>query len=140
MLTKAKALLKDNDTRLVIIDSDIILTSSERGVKALLDILESKSISKGAFAADKVVGKAAAMIYTLLGIKALYANVISAGAKEIIESNGIILECDNVVPYIVNRAGDGMCPMEEAVGDELDPLTAVEKVKKKLAILKQTSK
>ena len=140
MLTKAKELLKDNATRLVIIDNQNTITRTERGVKAILDILESNAITKGAFVADKVVGKAAAMIYILLGIKALYASVISEGAKAIIEANGIALECDTVVPYIVNRTGDGMCPMEQAVGDESDPILAVEKVKKKLAVLNQISK
>ena len=132
MLTKAKQILLDNNHRLVIIKNDIITTSNERGVKALLNLLDGSTDFSGAYAADKVVGKAAAMIYVLLGIRALYASVISDGAKAIVESNGILLEYDEAVPYIINRQGDGVCPMELAVGDEMDPENAVEKVKIKL--------
>ena len=132
MLTKAKQILLDNNHRLVIIKNDIITTSNERGVKALLNLLDVSTDFSGAYAADKVVGKAAAMIYVLLGIKELYASVISDGAKAIVESQGILLEYDEAVPYIVNRQGDGVCPMELAVGDEKDPEKAVEKVKIKL--------
>ena len=132
MLSKAKNVLSDNNHRLVIINNNCITTSNERGVKALLDLLDGETDISGAYAADKVVGKAAAMIYVLLGIKALYASVISEGAKAIIESQGILLEYDEVVPYIINRRGDGMCPMEMAVGDELDPELAIQKVRKRL--------
>ena len=132
MLTKAKQILLDNNHRLVIITNDITVTSNERGVKALLNLLDGSTDFSGAYAADKVVGKAAAMIYVLLGIKALYASVISDGAKAIVESQGILLEYDEAVPYIVNRQGDGVCPMELAVGDEKDPEKAVEKVRARL--------
>ena len=132
MLSKAKNVLSDNNHRLVIINDNYITTSNERGVKALLDLLDGETDISGAYAADKVVGKAAAMIYVLLGIKALYASVISEGAKSIIENHGIFLEYDEVVPYIINRRGDGMCPMEMAVGDELDPELAIQKVRKRL--------
>ena len=132
MLSKAKNVLSDNNHRLVIINNNYITTSNERGVKALLDLLDGETDISGAYAADKVVGKAAAMIYVLLGIKALYASVISEGAKAIIENHGIFLEYDEAVPCIINRQGDGVCPMELAVGDEKDPEKAVEKVKIKL--------
>ena len=139
MLNKVKRLLNENDTRLVIIKNDVIATSNERGIKTLLDILDSNKDFSGAYVADKVVGKAAAMVYVLLGIKALYAKVISEGAKEIIKANGICLEYDESVPYIVNRAGNGMCPMEEAVGDECKPEAAINKVRKRLEQLLKNS-
>ena len=132
MLTKAKQILLDNNHRLVIITNNITVTSNERGVKALLNLLDGSTDFSGAYAADKVVGKAAAMIYVLLGIRALYASVISDGAKAIVESNGILLEYDEAVPYIINRQGDGVCPMELAVGGENDPEKAVEKVRARL--------
>lgn len=136
MLNKAKSILKDNAHRLVIIKGNNITTSDERGVKTLLDLLDGNTDFTGAYAADKVVGKAAASVYVLLGIKALYSSVISEGAVAIIKENGIELEYDELVPYIINRQGDGTCPMELAVGDERDPKAAVGKVRKKLEDLR----
>ena len=132
MLKKAKSILIDNNHKLVIINNSNTITSNNRGVKALLDLLDEKADLSGAYAADKVVGKAAAIIYCQLGIRALYASVISEGAKDILSENGILLEFDKVVPYIINRQGDGMCPMEEAVGDERDQLTAIQRVRDRL--------
>ena len=79
MLSKAKTILKDSDHRLVIIKSDIAKTSNDRGIKALLNVLDSGEDFSGAYCADKVVGKAAAMVYVLLKVKALYdlANTVS---------------------------------------------------------------
>ena len=132
MLNKAKSILIDNNNKLVIINNSNIITSDDRGVKALLDLLDRETELSGAYAADRVVGKAAAMIYCQLGIRALYASVISEGARDILIENGITLEFEEVVPYIVNRSGDGMCPMEEAVGDERDQPTAIQRVRDRL--------
>jgi len=53
MLSKAKQLLIDNNVKLVIIKDDITTSSNERGIKALLEILDSNSDFSGAYAADK---------------------------------------------------------------------------------------
>ena len=74
MIDRVKKCLIDNDIRLVIINGENIITSNKRGVKALLDLLDSKVDFSGSVVADRVVGKAAAMIYVLLGIKGIYAS------------------------------------------------------------------
>lgn len=66
-------------------------------------------------AADKVIGKGAAFLYVLLGIKQVYATVISESAKHVLEKNGIALEYDTLVDRIMNRTRTGFCPIETAV-------------------------
>ena len=90
-------------------------TSYDRGVKPLLTLLQSNRSFSGAFAADKCVGAGAAHLYVLLGIRAVWANVISASAIEVLKNNQIEVYYDKSVPYIINRKGDGMCPIENAV-------------------------
>ena len=63
--------------------------SFERGVKPLLSFLQSGTSFLGAVAADKTVGAGAAHLYVLLGVQAVWANVISRSAKDILEQNGI---------------------------------------------------
>ena len=92
-------------------------TSFERGVKPLLEFLKSGKDFNGAIAADKTVGAGAAHLYCLLGVRAVWANVISEAAEEILIQLGIAVFYGERVPYIINRRGDGMCPIESAVAD-----------------------
>ena len=91
-----------------------------RGVKPLMDFLESGKDFTAFSAADKTVGLGAAHLYILLGVKAVWANVVSTPAKALLEQNGISLYYENLVPYIINRQGDGRCPIETAVKDIAD--------------------
>ena len=92
-----------------------VFTSHERGVKPLIELLNSGRTFTGAVAADKTVGAGAAHLYVLLGVSALWANVVSESAKAILDANGIDLAFGECVPHIINRRGDGLCPIETAV-------------------------
>ena len=102
----------------------ILHTSHSRGVKPLLDWLED-DIGKDFSAADKVVGRAAAYLYCLLGIRQLYAQVISKPALAVLEKYGIPTRYDRLVDGIRNRAGDGPCPMEAATAGASSPEQAL---------------
>ena len=107
-------------------------TSFERGVKPLIQLLESEQSFVGALAADKTVGAGAAHLYVLLGVRALWANVISATAVDILKKNGIETFYGECVPYIINRRGDGVCPIETAVKDAKDSDEAYTLIKEAL--------
>lgn len=85
----------------------------ERGVKDLYRLLkEEPEFLKGAFVADKVVGKAAAVLMILGGVKELFAGVASFPALELCRKTGLRVGCIHEVPYIVNRMQTGWCPLE----------------------------
>jgi hypothetical protein len=107
-------------------------TSTERGVKPLLGWLETGEIKKGFAAADKVVGKAAAYLYVLLGAAYVYAPVMSAKALDVFKRYGIEAAYDVCPDGIINRAGNGPCPMESAVADVDTPEEALVAIKSKL--------
>ena len=100
------------------------LTSTKRGVKPLLDWIDEGRRLSGWTAADRVVGKAAAFLYVLLGVERVWASVMSTRAKTVLESHGIEALCDTEVEKIENRTRDGFCPMETAVWDIEDPVEA----------------
>lgn len=130
-LNTAKALLKTENFTLVVISSDKgVFTSSDRGVKPLLHLLENeKDFLKGASVADKVIGKAAALLMVLGGIKEVYTNVISDPAVEVFEKHRIPYFYEEKVKRIINRKGDGICPMETLCMDIEEPAAAFEKIK-----------
>ena len=135
-LEKAKMLLAINDHTCVLCNDQAILTDKRRGVRPLLDILECGKDVSDFSAADKVVGKAAAFLYCLLGLKYLYARVISEPALDILAGAQIHVEYDQLVHAIRNRAGDGFCPMEQAVWDISDAQSALSAIYDTLAKLK----
>ena len=116
-LIKAKEILLSKGYTCVICKENEIFTSEFRGVKPLVKWYAEKTELEGFSAADKVVGKATAFLYVLLGVKRVFAKVISLPAKEVLEGYGIYTEYENLVPNIINRAGDGICPFELAVQD-----------------------
>lgn len=90
----------------------------ERGVKDLLRLLKSKPlILAGAAVADKVVGKGAAAIMVLGGVKTVYADVISMGALELLSTSDISISYGIRVSNIINRSGTGICPVESLCKD-----------------------
>ena len=102
--------------------------SFERGVKPLLSFLQSGTSFLGAVAADKTVGAGAAHLYVLLGVSAVWANVMSQPAKTVLEQNGIAVFYQTLVPNIINRQGTDLCPMERAVLGAENSLVAKERI------------
>ena len=132
-LKKAKDILLSDDSLTCAACGEDIFTSRERGVKPLLQLYESKKdYSKYSFA-DKVIGKAAAFMYVLLGVKEIYCVTISKLAAEVLKEHGIKFYCENNVPAIKNRRGDGFCPMETAVKDICQPKEAYDAIVKRLS-------
>ena len=131
----AKKHLQEGGYTCVLCLNGEIATSTYRGVKPLLSWLENPTLPKGFCAADKVVGRATAFLYCLLGAKAVYAGIMSEAALAVLEEAGIAATYGQLVPYIVNRTGDGMCPMEAATQSVNTAEEALAAVKKKLAEL-----
>ena len=92
--------------------------------KATVYKYESGQIPVGLSAADKVVGRATAYLYVLLKVKEVYAQIISQPAVDALREHGIDVTYDKLVPNIINRKGDGICPFEETVMPINDPQKA----------------
>lgn len=102
----------------VIRNGDDLRIFRERGVKDLFGLLrDDPAFLRGAFVADKVVGKGAAALMILGGVDALFAGVVSRAALELLDREGVHAEYRTVVPHIVDRAGTGICPVERACAD-----------------------
>lgn len=131
-LEKAVEILRENpEYTCVFCKDDKTYTSTSRGIRPILDFLETTDLN-GFSAADKVVGKGASFVYVLLGVRSLHAKVMSKGALEVLTKYGIYHTFDTLTDSIINRAKTGICPMEEAVQNISDPNEALEAIKSKL--------
>ena len=133
-LDKAKSLLISSASTIAVVSNGEVFTSQERGVKPLLHLLtEKKGFLKGASVADKVIGKAAALLMVLGEIKEVHTLIISEPAIKVFEKYNIPCFYDKKVTRIVNRTGDGLCPMETLCLDLDNPAEAFTKIKEKIS-------
>ena len=126
-LEKAKQLLKNGNFTCVTIKNGQVFTDTQNGIKPAIEHLrQDKDFFLGAVVADKVVGKAAAMLFTYGGISQLYTDVISLHALKWLKKCNVKPEYKTVAENIKNRTGTGICPMEQRVLDVDDHNTAYE--------------
>ena len=129
---KAKEILEKGNHTCVIVGNDVCITEDRRGVSPLLDFYEKGMQFTSCCAADKVIGKAAAMLYVLLDISEVYTFVISRKAEEVFRKHSVSYHADCTVDNIINRNKTGFCPMEEAVTDIEKPEEAIGAIRIKL--------
>ncbi len=121
-LEKIKNILLEKNASLVVLykDGEIKEYYQDR-IKDIKEILmQDKSQLKDTIVADKVIGKVAASILAVAGVKEIYADIISEFAIPVLEKNNIKYEFKNKVEYIKNKDNTGMCPMENKYKDETD--------------------
>ena len=131
-MEQAREILTAEGYTCVLRKDGILYTATERGVKPLVRWLTQGLDVRGFSAADKVVGRATAYLYVLLGVKEVWAAVMSEGAAEVLSRHGIAAAQDKLVKHIINRAGTGICPFEEAVLDIQTPGEALTAIRAKM--------
>ena len=115
-------------------------SSKKRGIAPLLlPIKDNRRFFDGAYVADKVIGKAAAELLIYSGAKYVYANTISRLASEAFDSHGVEYDYSTLTDRIINRNGDGPCPMEQAVSQSKSLDESFDLILKKFDMLTKTS-
>jgi len=103
---------------------------SRRGVADLFELLESEpEFLRGAEMADKVVGRGAALLLVKGKVRAIFAQVISSGALDVLRKAGIAVEYEAETPAILNRNGDSQCPVEQLTASTDNAEEAFKRIK-----------
>lgn len=120
-IDKAKEVLNSGEHTCVLCKGESLLTSSRPGIAPMMGFIASRQELAGYSAADRIVGRAAALLFALTGITEVYAVVLSDSGAAALDTHGIKYSFERRVPYISNRTGDGVCPMEQTVASISDP-------------------
>ena len=131
---KAKELLIDDKT-LVFVKGNDIVDSTLSGIKPLINFLNEGKDLNGYSLADKIVGKAQAMLAVRAGIAEIYTKVLSEAGKEILDKYNIPYTYDVLTEQIINRKGTDICPMEKVVQNIDDIEEAYLALKEKVLII-----
>ncbi|MCL2177679.1 MAG: DUF1893 domain-containing protein [Firmicutes bacterium] len=129
VISEAKEKIQSGEATLVIIQQNkIVLTDNRAGIRGIFDIFNTqREVLKDAIIVDKVIGKAAATLMTLGGVKYIYGFTTSRSAKHLLQTNGVRLKYDKLVDAITKQSG-GLCLMEETVLNIDEPQKAYEAI------------
>lgn len=119
MLEKAKRILAAKKCSCALVTADKrTYTATGKGIMPLLSTVNKYADELiGCAAADKIVGKGAAILLCDVGASAVYAEVMSESALTLFKAHGVKAQYGVLVPTIINRAGNDSCPLEKAVAD-----------------------
>ena len=114
-IDKAKQILgREGATLAIVKEGQVLFMSDSSGIRGLLQAIEKigKEMA-GSSAADKVVGRAAALLLAYSKVKEVYASVISKGGLKVLKEDGIKVVFQNMVQIILDRMGKSVCPFEK---------------------------
>lgn len=121
-LEKIVYILKQNDASLVVAYNDGTIKEyyNDRIIDLVSILKENENALKQSVVADKVVGKVAASIMAVSGVKELHADTLSKIAIPVLENAKIKYSYGKLVDYIKNKDKTKMCPMETKYKEEAD--------------------
>lgn len=112
----------DNFTLIVVKNGEVLFKTGSRRITGFLRAIEQlRDKLEGASIADKVAGKAVALLCVYAGIRNVYAEVLSRKAKAVFKENRIRHEWKELVDNILDMNKSGVCPFEKAVSGISDP-------------------
>jgi hypothetical protein len=132
-LIRAKTLFATGEYTCVLVKGDSVLTSAARGVAPMIGFITEGVDLRGFSVADKVVGKAAALLFAKAEVGQVYAPLASHAAIDVLANAGIAAQFDTIVGRILKSDGTGPCPMEQQVAHTDDPDTAYTQLSAALA-------
>jgi hypothetical protein len=127
----AKELLGSKGVSLVIVKGgQTLFESSLSGIYGLLQAIEKlKKKMYGSSVADRVVGRAAALLLAYSRVNEVYAPILSREGLKVLEENRIKVEYLNLVQKILDKMGKKICPFERFSSEIKSPDQAYERLK-----------
>ena len=114
-IKKAISLL-ENHSIVLCYDKKTII-SDLNGILPMIDLINSMTDLENYSVADKVVGKAAAILFCKAKIKRVHAKIISSSGRDFLISHNIEISYDTLISFILNRDKSDICPMEKEVAN-----------------------
>lgn len=135
----AKQRLKENNLTLSIVkNGEIIFENSSHGISGFLEAIEKCGDKlEGASVADRITGKAIALLCVYSNVEAVYAVTLSRKAKTLLEEYKVYHESDELVENILNMSKTDTCPFEKLAEEISNPKDSYGKLKALQTSLKQ---
>ncbi len=132
----ARETLSSEDYSIVVIRDDKILNHKKGdGIKPIMKIInELGDEMEGTVVGDRILGKASAFLCRYSNVKGVYSPQATKTAIAILIIGGILCQADEMLPFIKNRSGDGLCPFEKMLQNIESPEEAYKVLKDNVII------
>jgi hypothetical protein len=125
-----KRLNEKSLTLSIVKNAEVIFESVSHGITGFLEAIEKFGDElDGASVADRVAGKAIALLCVYAKVSAVYTMTLSKRAKAVFEKHGVHHELDRLVESILDISKAGICPFEKLATEISDPAEAYERLK-----------
>ncbi len=123
--------LKESDYTLVIVkDNKVVYKSKKESVGSIVGLLENDpEILENAIVADKIIGRAVAMVCDYSSVKYCFGKIVSNGAVDIFEKRNLKYDAELIVKAIKNRDNTDLCPIEKLTLDVDDSKEGIKRIK-----------
>ena len=130
LLTEMRSLIRGGAA--VVCARNGVIDGVERGggIDPLMRLLDGGRLT-GAIVTDRVIGRAAAAICIVGGVRRVDAMVMSEDAIALLDKHGVAHSAAQTVSRILNRDRTASCPMESRIDGVNDPKRMVELLKRK---------
>jgi hypothetical protein len=122
-LDLAKGELYEEKLTLVIVkNGSVVFQTDSHRIGGFLDAIEKCGDSlEGASVADRVVGRAVALLCVYAKIKEVYSVVVSRKAQALLKENNVNCQWKELVDNVLDIKKTSMCPFEKAAQNIFRP-------------------
>ena len=131
-LERARLRLEEKNLSLVVVkNGKVIFETESHGIKGFLEATEllGKELI-GSSVADRVVGRAVALLFVYFRVSAVFAVIISMEGVRVLEDNNVFYQFEKCVPNILNQKRNDICPFEKLALTFTTPEEAYMKLRK----------
>ena len=133
-LKLAREVLSTTDCSIVVVSyGKIWKKKTGDGIRPILETIEEMGENiHGSIIGDRILGKASALLCRYAKAQGVYSPQGTKTGIALLIMGGVPCQVDKLIPQIMNRSGNDVCPFEKMLKDVISPEKAYETLKEKL--------
>lgn len=130
----AREVLSTTDCSIVVISyGKIWKKKTGLGIRPILETIEEMGEDiHGSIIGDRILGRASALLCRYAKAQGVYSPQGTKTGIALLIMGGVPCQVDELIPFIKNRANDGLCPFEKMLKDVTSPEEAYKILKEKV--------
>ena len=127
-----KRLIQKNLSLIIVKNGEVLFETESHGISDLVKAVNKLGDGiKGSSVADRIVGRAAALLFVFSGVKAVFAVTASDGGFEVLAKNKVLCFYEKRVTHVLNFEKTDACPFEKLVAKLSKPEEAYKILREK---------
>jgi hypothetical protein len=117
-----KQLYSKQLTLAIVKNNQVLFQTDSHRISGFINAIDTLGMQlNGASVADRVAGKALALLCIYAGIGEVYAEVLSKKAQALFQENRVACQWTQLVDNVLDSNKTGVCPFEKAAAGISDP-------------------